>query len=241
MPRALVIGHNPHASLRRVGCWFKQSGLDSEIIFGADGLPQTLHGYDALIVLGGAPLPDDDEHYPWLPATRMLIRDAIDKRIPMLGICLGSQLLAYTAGGRVERRKLKPEHGMTPIEADHAAATDPLLGVLPHSYIMAENHIDHITALPADAILLAHSQRTPVQAFRIGPCAWGLQFHPEIAQTDIEQWDARQQADIKADGFDWNRIVDDGRRADAGNTADARRLAYRFAELCMQHDTAEAH
>lgn len=232
MSHALVIGHDTHASLRRLAPWFAEYGLGGSIVFGANGLPRSLDGYDALIVLGGAPLPDDDKHYPWLPATRKLIGEALARHMPMLGICLGGQLLAYTAGGRVERRKFQPEHGMTDIEATQAAASDPLFPVMPRHYIMAENHIDHITALPDNAVLLAHSKRTAVQAFRIGPCAWGLQFHPEIAQADIERWDAQQKADIEDDGFDWNQVMAYGRREDRDNTAAARRLACSFAAIC---------
>lgn len=236
MFQALVVGHSADASLHRLAPWFAEYGLDTRIMFGADGLPQSLDGYDALIVLGGAPLPDDDEHYPWLPATRKLIGEALEQQIPMLGICLGGQLLAYTAGGHVERRKFQPEHGMTSIEATRTAATDSLFRVMPREYIMAENHIDHITMLPDNAVLLARSRRTPVQAFRIGPCAWGLQFHPEISQADIERWSALQRTNTEADGFSWSHIVEYGRRVSRGNTADARRLACRFAAICTHQN-----
>lgn len=231
---ALVIGHSRTASLRRLGSWFAQRGLDHRLIFGPDGLPTSLEGYDALVVLGGEPLPDDDERYPWLPATRMLVSQALDESVPQLGICLGGQILAYVGGGRVEHRMLPPEHGMTEITLAPGAGTDDLFSSLPDAFPMVENHVDHIIKLPAGAVLLARSGRSPVQGFRLGDHAWGVQFHPEVAERNVEGWDENTRKSVRADGFDWNEVVRRGReRADA-NVDASRRLAQRFADICVQ-------
>lgn len=229
----LVIGHSKTATLRRLGDWFAQDGLDADVVFGGDGLPDDLRGYSGMMVLGGAPLPYQDDAYPWLPATRALTREAIDKDLPYLGICLGGQLLAYTAGGRVERRVYQPERGMTELSVLSVAAEDPLFSVLPQRFWMAENHQDHITALPEGAVCLAHSERTPVQGFRIGTCQWGLQFHPEVAAENIRQWDAESQAECAADGFAWPDVLATAEQHDQENTAVARRFADRFARLVL--------
>lgn len=234
MPTALVIGHSKTAGLRRLGPWFNEQGLDYEVKFGGDGLPESLDGYAALIVLGGAPLPYEDDRFPWLPATRALTRQAIDGQIPMLGICLGGQLLAYVGGGTVEHRKLQPEHGITPITLDAAAADDPLFSVLPESFPMTENHVDHITSLPAEAVLLAHSDRSPVQGFRLGDRAWGLQFHPEVSAANIATWDADDIRDVEHDGFDWEEVLRRNAVYDAENTKLAEAFARRFADIVLQ-------
>ena len=230
-PKALVIGHSRAASLRRLGPWLEHSGLDTEVRFGGDGLPSDLDGYDAMLVLGGAPLPNEDDRFHWLPQTRALTQDALDHALPFLGICLGGQLLAYVGGGSVHHRQLKPEHGMTNIVLNPAARRDPLFSVMPNRFHMAQNHVDHITLLPAGAVLLAHSRRSPVQAFRLGPCAWGLQFHPEIGADDIAKWDAETRSDIEMDGFDWTRVVRHARETQDENDEAARRLAERFARI----------
>lgn len=231
---ALVIGHSRTASLRRLGGWFGQRGLDHRLIFGPDGLPTSLEGYDALVVLGGAPLPDDDERYPWLPATRALVSQALDESVPQLGICLGGQILAYVGGGRVEHRILRPEHGMTKIALAPEAASDELFSSLPDAFPMVENHVDHITRLPADAVLLARSDRSPVQGFRLGDHAWGVQFHPEVSEENVEGWDQDDRTAARADGFDWDEIVGRGRAEAAANVDAARGFAVRFADICMR-------
>ncbi|MCI1832295.1 MAG: type 1 glutamine amidotransferase [Bifidobacterium sp.] len=230
--KALVIGHSPTASLRRFGPWLGESGVACTLVHGADGLPRSLDGYDALIVLGGAPMPDDDEHYPWLAQTRTLIAQGLERHTPMLGICLGGQLIAYARGGRVQHRVLPPEHGMTEITRDASAADDPLFSILPGTFPMAENHVDHITRLPQEAILLAHSDRTPIQGFRIGPCAWGIQFHPEVAYGNIATWDSEERNSVRADGFDWDELIGSARAHDDENTAVSHRFARRFADIC---------
>lgn len=232
--RALAIGHSKTASLRRLGHWFEQAGLDCAVAFGGDGLPERLDGYAALIVLGGAPMPNEDDRFPWLPQTRALTAQALERGIPMLGICLGGQLLAYTGGGRVEHRILRPEHGMTDITLTPQANEDNLFAVLPHRFPMAENHVDHITELPEDAVLLARSERSPVQGFRLGECAWGLQFHPEVSAGNIAAWGEDDRRDVEADGFVWDDVVRHAHEANTENEKLAQRFADRFAAICIQ-------
>lgn len=236
--KALVIGHSKTASLRRLGPWLEQAGLGYELAFGGDGLPSGLDGYSALIVLGGAPMPNEDDRFPWLAQTRALSAQALEQGVPTLGICLGGQLLAYVGGGIVEHRKLQPEHGMTTITLEPAAAHDPLFIVLPQRIAMTENHVDHIIKLPEGAVLLAHSDRSPVQAFRLGTCAWGLQFHPEISAENIVSWDEDDQLGIEADGFVWDDIIRRAHEADAENATLAQRFAARFAAICVEKASA---
>lgn len=231
--RLLVVGHSATASLRRMGTWFERDGLPYDLRFGGDGLPESLDGYAGMMVLGGAPLPNQDEAYPWLPATRELTREAADRHLPFLGICLGGQLLAYAAGGRVERRVYLPERGMTVLSLLPEAADDPLFSVLPQSFWMAENHQDHITELPEGAVRLACSEHTPVQGFRLGDCQWGLQFHPEVACDDIRRWDSDTRAECEEDGFAWRDVLAVAEAHARENAETSRQFTERFAQLVL--------
>ena len=105
-----------------------------------------------------------------------LLRRAVRDRIPTLGICLGAQLLATAHQGTVERAASGPEIGPALIAKRDAAESDPLFGPLPMLPDVLQWHQDEITELPLGAVLLAASSNYPVQAFRVGTAAWGVQF-----------------------------------------------------------------
>ena len=135
-----------------------------------------------LVVLGGPMGADDDAAHPGLPAERALLAGAVDADVPVLGVCLGMQLLARALGARVH-----PGHGteigFAPVDV---VADDPVLRPLGPAPTVLHWHSD-AADLPAGATLLARSARTPVQAFRLGS-ALGLQFHLELDARDLEAW-----------------------------------------------------
>jgi GMP synthase (glutamine-hydrolysing) len=149
-------------------------------------------GADAVLVLGGAMHPDEDERHPWLaPELRYLERE-LERGTPLLGVCLGSQLIARAAGAEVLRAS-EPEIGWLPVERTEAGEGDPLAQALPERFDAFQWH--HYThGLPAGALELARS-RVCTQAFRLGR-AWGVQFHPEVRQTQIESWLAEEPGDV---------------------------------------------
>lgn len=222
-PRVLVVQNSPGSGIRRFAAWWAEDGLDLEVRRGEDGLPETLDGYDGLVLLGGGFLPSDDARAPWLPAERGLAARAIVAGIPTLGICLGGQLLAEIAGGAVAGKHGRRERGSTRLMATDAAAGDPVLGGVPREFRMIENHQDSITALPPDAVLLASSAEHPNQAFRIGPAAWGLQFHPEVAAGDLAGW--------TAEGLDLAVVRAEADAAEPHAASLARQIAARFAAV----------
>ncbi|MEV0585195.1 type 1 glutamine amidotransferase [Nonomuraea sp. NPDC050310] len=189
MPRVLAVQNDPKGGPGRFAGWLAEAGIALDVATPFDGsaLPDRLE-HDGLIVLGGAYLPDDDERAPWLPATRALAGQALERAVPYFGICLGGQLLAQVGGGRVQGDAGAPEHGSTPITVRAEAAADPLFGGLPGTVPAIENHIDAITALPPGAVWLASTERCPYQAFRLGERAWGVQFHPEAGPGRIRGW-----------------------------------------------------
>jgi GMP synthase (glutamine-hydrolysing) len=121
--------------------------------------------------------------------------------VPVLGVCLGAQLLAGAAGAEV-RRSPSPEIGWFDVARTPEGELDPLLGRLPARFLAYEWH-SYAFALPAGSVMLARSAACP-QAFRLGESAWGVQFHPEVLPEIVREWalDYESDADAIAMGFD---------------------------------------
>ena len=190
--------------------------------------PPPLDDYDAVIVFGGFMHPDQDDLFPWLPAETDWLRDLLERQVPTLGVCLGSQLLAQAAGASVGRLA-EPEIGWSEIEQTDAGAADPVFSALPARF---EGLIWHHYAhdLPDGAVALAHSAAS-LQAFRLGDACWGVQFHPEVTEPQLGRWIARVgdpppdperlRAETRARISGWNEL---GRRLCRSFLAAAERL-----------------
>jgi GMP synthase (glutamine-hydrolysing) len=147
--------------------------------------PPALGDIDAIVVLGGAVHPDADGTEPWLEGEVAVIRDALARRLPSLGLCLGAQLIARASGAWVGRVK-ESEVGWYEIEPNEVGLADPVVGALGGRRHAFEWH--HYTfELPEGAIELARSPRS-IQAYRLGADVWGLQFHPEVTREQVYEW-----------------------------------------------------
>lgn len=142
--------------------------------------------YDALIVLGGPQMPDQGDKYPHLTIEMHCIEEALKREIPILGICLGAQLLAYTIGGGV-RAMQEWEIGWYDLEPTHLSAADPMFCALVQPHPVFQWH-GYTFDLPEDAVHLARSQTCENQAFRYGKNAYGLQCHLELDERLINRW-----------------------------------------------------
>jgi GMP synthase (glutamine-hydrolysing) len=144
-----------------------------------------LEAYDAAIVFGGSMHADEESTHPWLREEKDLLRRFLDAGTPVLGVCLGGQLLAHAAGAWVGRAR-EPEIGWHEVELTPAAVSDPLFARLSRRFQALQWHY-YAFAVPEGAVELA---RSPVcsQAFRLGDLAWGVQFHPEVTLAMVEQW-----------------------------------------------------
>lgn len=233
MSKVLMVINSTESGPRRAGEWLREAGIETvDVVAETTPLPENLDGFDGLVMLGGGLLPYEDENAPWLATERELARQAIDADLPALGICLGGQLLAHVGGGEVRGEYGTPESGAVLITTTAAGRNDPVLGVLGEGAHMIENHVDQITQLPADAVLLGRSADVENQAFRIGKRVWGLQFHPEVNAERIAQWD---ESALGKKGFDREKLVAKARAVDGENTRASKALIDAFAEQVTQY------
>ena len=190
MTRILVLEHDSSDPLLLMDDWLTDAGATVVVLrlHAGDQLPANLDGFDAVISLGGEMGAYDDDIAPWLPATRALLATAVTDRTPTLAICLGSQLLAAATGGTVTKGVDGPEIGAYLTAKRDAAEDDPLFDPLPMTPDVMQYHYDVVSTLPPGAVLLLSSTGYPHQAWRIGPAAWGLQFHIEPSAEDLRAW-----------------------------------------------------
>jgi len=187
----------------------------------------SLEDVDALLIFGGSMHVDQKDEHRWMSPEKQLIRDGLAHGTPMLGVCLGSQLLAEAAGARPYRLE-EPEIGWYEVEITDAGAADPVLGPLaPRAELFEWHH--YAAPLPPGAVELA---RTPlsVQAFRIeGKPAWGLQFHAEVTRENLFDWlDGWEDAEAAQTDFDPDAIRAASERRIEGQNEVGRGIAERF-------------
>ena len=147
--------------------------------------PRPIDDYGAVLIFGGAMHADQDDHHPWLRDETFFIQRLLDLQVPVLGVCLGAQLIAKACDAPVGPAP-QPEIGWCEIELCGEATGDPVLGALPDRFEGFQWHY-YTYGVPAGAVELA---RSPVctQAFRFGDSAWGIQFHAEVTRRQILGW-----------------------------------------------------
>ncbi len=143
------------------------------------------HDYDAVLTFGGAAHPDSEAQHPWLAEEKALLGELLQRGVPLLGVCLGAELLAEAACAPA-RRSIEPEIGWYTVERSEEASRDPLIGPLGPRFEALEWH-SYECSPPAAATPLARSESC-LQAYRLGETAWGIQFHAEVTLEDFERW-----------------------------------------------------
>lgn len=149
-------------------------------------LPKTTEGIEAIIVLGGPMNVYETETYPFLAEEEHLLKDAVKEGIPVLGICLGAQLLAKACGAKVRKSQTK-EIGWGEVLLTEEAKIDPFFAHLPKRFSVFQWHEDTFE-IPPGGTLLASSGACPNQAFKFGENSYGLQFHTEVNPETVALW-----------------------------------------------------
>lgn len=228
----LVLQPDRDCGPARFSDWSHDAGIDLDVRNAdtASEMPDTLEGFDGLIVLGGDMGDGDTAQYPWLEDLRERLREAQDRELPTLGICLGAQLLASALGGEVQLGADGLETGVVRLEMAEAATDDPLLRGISEVFYTGAMHNDAITKLPAGATLLASGERYPHQAYRVGS-AWGVQFHPEIGPQEYEDWGPAICKERPNFEEEFAATAEEFRRMDQLVAVECERLAQNFFQV----------
>ncbi|HEV2201773.1 MAG TPA: type 1 glutamine amidotransferase [Bryobacteraceae bacterium] len=181
----LVLRHEPFEHLGHFSRRLDESGICFSYI--DLGQPLSIDGRTGVIIMGGPQSANDPD--PGLGAEIRLIREAMARGVPILGVCLGAQLIAKALGARVFRNPAK-EIGWAPVYFTEAAKDDPLFGGFASPTTFFHWHGETFD-LPAGAEWLAYSDLCRHQAFRYGINVYGVQFHPEVTPEMIVDWSAQ--------------------------------------------------
>jgi GMP synthase (glutamine-hydrolysing) len=188
MPKLLVFQHVAYEILGTLDPLLRDAGFRIRYVnFGRDPHARpSLDGYQGIVVLGGPMNVDEVDKHPHLATEVELIEAALQRNIPMLGICLGAQLIAKALGAPVRRNQVK-EIGWYDLSPTGHAKSDPVLGHLGETERIFQWHGDTFD-LPAGAVHLASSPSCRNQAFRYGANVYGFQFHLEVDEPLIKRW-----------------------------------------------------
>jgi GMP synthase (glutamine-hydrolysing) len=196
MEEVLVFQHDPFEDLGFFAEVLEKQRVNYRVVrlFHGEMPAEEWENVRALIILGGPMSVEAETHFPFLRWEKRIIRAAVDEAVPMLGVCLGAQLIAATLGAPVFHGSVK-EIGWSPISITPHGQVDSLLGYLPENATVFQWHSDGFD-LPARAIRLASSTHYSTQAFRVGKSVYGLQFHLEVTPRMIQRWIDERSKDL---------------------------------------------
>lgn len=171
------------------------------------------------------------ENLPWSLAIETWIPALVDAEIPLLGICYGHQLLGRAMGGLVDFHPEGKEVGTVAIRRRPESNDDPLFGKLPQSFLAHATHAQSVLTLPPGAVLLAENDFEPHHAFKVGRCAWGVQFHPEYNRGVTRDYIMRQTVSLTQSGQDVGTLLQELRE-----TPEANSILATFAQLATKEE-----
>ena len=184
-------------------------------------------GFAGLAVTGSHDMVTDD--LPWIAPTMAWLADAVRAGHPVFAICFGHQLLAHALGGRAGYHPDGPEIGTVDVTPAPAAARDPLFSALPAPFPAHVTHSQTALTLPPQAVPLARSTHEAHQAFRLGDCAWGVQFHPEFDERITRVYTLAQADKLAAQGKNAEEVAKTVRP-----TPESAGLLRAFARFCLE-------
>lgn len=188
--KVLVLQHLPveHPGSFR-GLWRERGVETTTVELDAGEKIPPLEDFDMLAVMGGPMDVWEEDEHPWLKAEKEAIRIWVaELRRPYLGICLGHQLLAVSLGGEAAKMA-QPEVGIGEVSLTEAGRADPLFTGLNDTIDVFQWHGVEVTRMPDGGVALAANGAAAVQAIRVGEHAYGVQFHPEIIEETVSDWE----------------------------------------------------
>lgn len=202
--RVLIFAHSPEVNLGTFAQILAQESIAYEYLKMWQGQAPSLSldNYSHGVLLGGTMGAYEWEKYEFLRREYAYLERFFEQEIPVLGICLGAQMLAHFLGAKVAPGQHGEEIGWTPITRLVGASHDPVVGHFPEQSYFFQWHGD-VFDLPVGATPLLTSPLYPQQGFRYGARVWGVQFHPEVDAPTIQTWwreapEAGRQMDILA-------------------------------------------
>ncbi|MGH3366939.1 MAG: type 1 glutamine amidotransferase [Nocardioidaceae bacterium] len=238
--RVLVVQHQDSCPPALFGGWLGEAGpaLDVRRPDRGESLPADLDGHAGLLVLGGSMGAHDDAAYPWLTATKDLLRLAVTTQVPTLGICLGHQLAAVALGGRSEPNPDGQTAGVRSIGWSAAVRSDPLfapLAWIPDAVVPHWNS-DILTRIPSGSTELATTADGAPQVIRLGERAWGVQFHPEADHAVVTVWADQDRDDAVRRGVDVDAALQQIKEAARRLNDTGRQIAVAFGRILRTVD-----
>ncbi len=183
----LVIKHVPFDGAGNLGEFMKQNNIPYRELNIFEGkYVEDPGAFSAIITLGGTMGVSDEKRYPFLEWEDSFLKRAMQEGIPLLGVCLGAQMLSHCSGGKVTKETVG-EIGWYKVWLTADGRTDPLFEGLPEKFIVFLCHNDRFS-IPPGGERLAESSDDPNQVFRLGRITYGLQFHPEVTAQIINDW-----------------------------------------------------
>ncbi|CDI07142.1 type 1 glutamine amidotransferase [Agrobacterium pusense] len=214
--RVAIIENMAGTPYGQLGVALAEANAEVHVIraYAGEPLPKDAGGHDALIVLGGEQNALDDALYPYLPELARLMKTFGDAGRAVMGVCLGSQLLARAYGGD-NILSGPPEFGWQKVSLTEEGISDPLLAGLDRAFPIFQWHCDTFT-LPPGATRLATNAATRNQAFRLGRAVYGTQFHFEASAAVVDGWCEAFPASIEKMAPGWLAQYPDHRDLRAG-------------------------
>ena len=234
--RLLVFQHIDCEHPGRLRDFLREDGIEWTAVELDEGerIPP-LEEYDALWVMGGPMDVWDVEEHPWLVQEKRAIRRWVrELQRPFLGLCLGHQLLADALGGTCGPQR-PPEIGVFSVDLTPEGRADPIFTRMGRRQVVLQWHSVRVAQPPDDAVVLASSPHCRVQAMRVGPRAWSMQYHLEVEEDTVRNWgavDAYRDALESVLGADAiESLAADAERHMAGFAVDAERLYRNFMAI----------